>query len=266
PDWKSLAMSCFLIFAPSGVFLGLVTPYLGRTISWSVPVLSSVFLAAVAASMSLTALRDPGFFPRSAARADMEYGLHPLTQEHEVNGFTVTTKWCATCNHFRPPRCSHCAVCDNCVDRFDHHCPWVGTCIGRRNYRTFLAFVVTCTLTAAWTAAWCLAAFVHCAGAHDWDWAAGAREQIPALVILAYCFLASWFVGGLTAFHAYLVSANQTTYEHFRRISETGNPYDLGARGNCRQALCMREPPRHGAIPWPHPPEPEPPEAPREGA
>ena len=50
-------------------------------------------------------------------------------------------KFCETCNIFRPLRPSHCHDCNICVLNFDHHCLWLGTCIGKRNYTLFFHFV-----------------------------------------------------------------------------------------------------------------------------
>jgi hypothetical protein len=57
------------------------------------------------------------------------------------NGVLCKFTICYTCRLVRPLRTSHCAVCDNCVERFDHHCAWLGTCIGKRNYKYFVLFL-----------------------------------------------------------------------------------------------------------------------------
>lgn len=59
------------------------------------------------------------------------------------NGFVYKMKFCETCNVIRPLRTSHCHDCNNCVMGFDHHCIWLGCCIGKRNYPSFFAFVLS---------------------------------------------------------------------------------------------------------------------------
>ena len=61
-------------------------------------------------------------------------GCHEKTIRIIHKGVYKETKICLTCNITKPFRSHHCSDCDNCVIRFDHHCPWFGGCVGIRNY------------------------------------------------------------------------------------------------------------------------------------
>ena len=50
---------------------------------------------------------------------------------------------CPDCEVLRTPRSRHCAICNHCVERFDHHCPYINNCVGIRNHNVFLIFLIS---------------------------------------------------------------------------------------------------------------------------
>ncbi|KAI8931750.1 hypothetical protein NX059_011391 [Plenodomus lindquistii] len=59
---------------------------------------------------------------------------------------------CRTCKFVKPARSKHCSICKTCVSRMDHHCIWVNNCLGRGNYKWFLALLLSTTLLIAYGA------------------------------------------------------------------------------------------------------------------
>ena len=50
--------------------------------------------------------------------------------------------FCPYCLVKKNYRSTHCLICEKCIDEFDHHCFWVGNCIGKYNYDLFFAFLI----------------------------------------------------------------------------------------------------------------------------
>jgi len=50
---------------------------------------------------------------------------------------------CPDCEVIRTDRSRHCSICNKCVERFDHHCPWINNCVGINNHGYFMGFLLS---------------------------------------------------------------------------------------------------------------------------
>ncbi|XP_048369806.1 palmitoyltransferase ZDHHC8 [Sphaerodactylus townsendi] len=230
-----------LLVGSTTLFFVFTCPWLTRAVSPAIPLYNGLVFLFVLANFSMATFMDPGVFPRADEDEDKDDDFRaPLYKNVEIKGIQVRMKWCATCHFYRPPRCSHCSVCDNCVEDFDHHCPWVNNCIGRRNYRYFFLFLLSLS--------------AHMVGVFTFGliFVLNHAEKLGAVhtaVTMAVMCVAGLFfipVIGLTGFHIVLVARGRTTNEQVTGKFRGGvNPFTRGCCGNVEHVLCSPLAPRY---------------------
>ncbi|KAI0077000.1 zf-DHHC-domain-containing protein [Panus rudis PR-1116 ss-1] len=128
-------------------------------------------------------------------------------------------RYCYKDGFVKPLRAHHCRACGTCILKYDHHCPWVGQCVGARNHKYFVNFLEWAFIFCAWTLSTLIAQNVESARGIDGD----IDPQQVVIIALAGLFLV--FTGALLATHVRLIVQNYTTVEsiHAQRMEEQEN-------------------------------------------
>lgn len=225
------AWSCILL--PTCVYFVVCADWLWAYVSPLMPIFTGILFVAAVFFLLLTSCTDPGIIPRRALQEVVErldeevaiatgaglVGLDPETLEPDCRlseeQTTLGYRWCPTCKVIRPPRSSHCRDCDNCVLTFDHHCPFVGNCVGQRNYGFFTGFLISVSCLGVAVAAGMGIYFVHGGRGHaDGTQTLAPQALVPLLLALGTPTAALLlYVLGLGSFHAWLACRGRTTRE-----------------------------------------------------
>merc|ERR1711935_26781 len=233
PDNRMYMLISFsLATVPSGTFVYSTWERFDDDLNVICAILPAVMWVLMMMNFTCAAVVDPGIIPKNPHKPSV-----PPKFVKVEDG--VLMKWCRTCLIYRPPRSKHCPMCDNCVEKFDHHCPWVGTCIGRRNYRFFLWFINLTFFNAVYTFIFSIIHLTMEADHNGTGIAEANRDNWGTDVALVISFLALLPVGGLAGYHLYLVSINQTTNEEVNDVyKREANPFTRGCRYNVIEAFC----------------------------
>jgi len=136
---------------------------------------------------------------------------------------------CSVCENAKPPRCHHCRQCGTCVLKMDHHCPWINNCVGFRNQKFFILFLLYTSLTSLYFLATSIPLFFSDTVAKLIEDPLNLQTMILSVICVSFGFGLLAFAG----FHFSLVLQNQTTLES----GPEPNPYDVGRKSNWRQVF-----------------------------
>ncbi|KAJ7271926.1 DHHC palmitoyltransferase-domain-containing protein [Mycena haematopus] len=258
--WAFIA-SLTVLLTITGVWFGTTAVWWWKHRSPAVAVICAYMALITLSSLLAAATRDPGILPRNLdpdppypATSPSDGGMRaPMPRDLKVRADVVRVKYCPTCKTYRPPRSSHCKMCDNCVDACDHHCQWVNNCIGRRNYTIFFVLLLSATLsvilmiiTAALHLYYLTLSFPP-GTPHTKAFQHALSHGAGSALVFCLGLALIWPVGALLSYHMRLLLLNVTTIEQIRATAHKSlvpgpappNPFSHGTcRKNLMQVLC----------------------------
>ena len=184
----------------------------------------TIFLIIVIFFCLVCAFTDPGVIPINNLSANelKNANCNSNNRVFYINGIRHRIRFCSTCYIIRPLGVSHCKTCNVCVEKFDHHCPWVGNCIGKNNYRYFFIFLIL------------LNAFFIITLISSLCFIIFHRKLIPIYIVIL-SVLTMLFITTLLIYHIKFTCRNMSTYSNLK-MKDTfilfGNPF---SRKNCKK-------------------------------
>ncbi|XP_056600947.1 palmitoyltransferase ZDHHC15A [Triplophysa dalaica] len=186
---------------------------------------------------------DSPLYEQEHGDSEKSHILLEITQRLPIHTRTATgaIRFCHDCQLIKPDRCHHCSVCQTCVLKMDHHCPWLNNCIGFSNYKFFMLFLlysllycllIVTTVTPTFIRLWLGQLFDTCVKLH-----------VLFLMLVSAMFAVT--LSFLLIFHIWLLTRNKTTLEWlsvpFFADGPSSEVFDVGARANFLQVFGMKK-------------------------
>ncbi|XP_035674442.1 palmitoyltransferase ZDHHC17-like [Branchiostoma floridae] len=165
---------------------------------------------------------------------------------------------CSTCVVRKPIRSKHCSICNRCIAKFDHHCPWVDNCVGVGNHHYFLGYLFFLQGMISWCIYGTFTYWSHHCGLSlsrlgFWAYVGSAGHCSPWVMwIFLNALLHFTWVGILLVCQAYQIfwvamttneRMNCKRYKHF--LSSNGDirsPFNFGVIQNISDFFNLRIP------------------------
>ena len=249
-SFRPTLMTGCALTVPTILFLSFNFQFMKNELSIIIPIIILIIYILSLIFLLIASFIDPGIIRRFNINIDHNDYFNFVRKESKIFhlGYVLNYKYCPSCGIIRPNRSTHCHDCNNCVERLDHHCPWIGNCAGKRNYKFFFIFLILLNILSILMITFCLIHIflrvkyyseilkkmnIKHVTAHSFC------EVIISIYLIIYSVLTMCFITGLLIYHIKIILINSTTKEELKKIFDNnyGNPHKRNKWENFKNAL-----------------------------